>query len=147
MGFGKWMNKPGRIDTPGSFWVPFGDVNLPFNKEYRVGKAAQLGTFLALVEDNPDSQRPITDIMLNSGLGAKTNPFQSLCLHPRLVLPEFPAVTAPSDALTKIRHGGSVNLPEFTKAVLVRVFEGQSQLIAIARRIAGTLFHPKVVLF
>jgi tRNA pseudouridine55 synthase len=49
--------------------------------------------------------------------------------------------------LAKIRHGASVNLPEFTRAPLVRVFEGQARLIAIARRIAGTLFHPKVVLF
>jgi tRNA pseudouridine55 synthase len=98
-------------------------------------------------DNKPDSQRPITDIMLNHGSSPKTEPLQSLCLHPRLVLPEFPAVTAPLDALTRIRHGGSVNLPEFTKAALVRVFEGQSRLIAIARRIAGTLFHPKVVLF
>ncbi len=84
--------------------------------------------------------------MLNNESGAKLALFQSFCLHPRLVLPEFPAVTAPPEALAKIRHGGSVNLPEFTKAALVRVFEGQSQLVAIARRIAGTLFHPKVVL-
>jgi tRNA pseudouridine55 synthase len=68
-------------------------------------------------------------------------------LHPRLILPELPAVTAPPEALAKIRHGASVNLPEFTRAPLVRVFEGQARLIAIARRIAGTLFHPKVVLF
>jgi len=98
-------------------------------------------------EGSSDSQRLITNIMLNHEPARKINPFQSLCLHPRLILPEFPAVTAPPDALTRIRHGGSVNLPEFTKANLVRVFEGQSRLIAIARRIAGTLFHPKVVLF
>jgi hypothetical protein len=30
---------------------------------------------------------------------------------------------------------------------LVRVFEVQARLSAIARLIAGTLFHPKVVLF
>jgi tRNA pseudouridine55 synthase len=84
--------------------------------------------------------------MLNYKSASKTNPFESLCLHPRLVLPEFPAVTATPEAVVKLRHGGSVNLPEFTKANLVRVFEGQSRLIAIARRVAGTLFHPKIVL-
>jgi len=69
-----------------------------------------------------------------------------LCIHPRLVLPEFPAVTAPIEALARIRNGGAVNLPEFSKAALVRVFAGQRELLAIARRVAGTLFHPKIVL-
>jgi tRNA pseudouridine55 synthase len=76
---------------------------------------------------------------INAGLA-------SLFLHPRLVLPEFPAVTAPPEAVAKIRHGNPVNLPEFGKASLVRVFEGQQHLISIARRVAGTLFQPKVVL-
>ena len=45
-----------------------------------------------------------------------------------------------------IRHGRAVNLPEMSRAPLVKVFRGQSELIAIAARIAGTLFQPKVVL-
>lgn len=69
-----------------------------------------------------------------------------ICLHPRLVLPEFPAVTAPPESLMKIRHGSAVNLPEFSKAAMVRVFAGQRELVAIARRVAGTLFQPKIVL-
>jgi tRNA pseudouridine55 synthase len=71
---------------------------------------------------------------------------QELFLHPRLILPEFPAVAAPPEALVKIRHGGSANLPEFGKAPMVRVFEGQAKLICLARRVAGTLFQPKIVL-
>jgi tRNA pseudouridine55 synthase len=71
---------------------------------------------------------------------------EELCLHPRLVLPEFPAVTAPEESLAKIRHGSSVNLPEFSKAATVRVFAGQRELVAIAKRVAGTLFQPKIVL-
>ena len=67
-------------------------------------------------------------------------------IHPRLVLPEFPAVTAAPESAAKIRHGGAVNLPEFSKAPIVRVFAGQKELLAIARRVAGTLFQPKVVL-
>jgi tRNA pseudouridine55 synthase len=69
-----------------------------------------------------------------------------LFLHPRLVLPEFPAVSAPPESLARIRNGGAVNLPEFSKAPTVRVFAGQRELLAIARRVAGTLFQPKVVL-
>jgi len=69
-----------------------------------------------------------------------------LFLHPRLVLPEFPAVVASPESAARIRHGGAVNLPEFSKATIVRVFAGQRDLLAIARRVAGTLFQPKVVL-
>jgi tRNA pseudouridine55 synthase len=67
-------------------------------------------------------------------------------LHPRLVLPEFPAVTAPAESVGRIKHGGAVNLPEFSKAGTVRVFAGQRELLAIAKRVAGTLFQPKIVL-
>lgn len=72
--------------------------------------------------------------------------FERFFLHPRLILPEFPAVTATDEAVTRIRHGNATNLPEFGKASLVRVFAGQRRLIAIARRVAGTLFQPKIVL-
>jgi tRNA pseudouridine55 synthase len=75
-----------------------------------------------------------------------TNTLNELFLHPRLVLPEFPAVVASPESAARIRHGGAVNLPEFSKAAIVRVFAGQRELLAIARRVAGTLFQPKVVL-
>jgi tRNA pseudouridine55 synthase len=39
-----------------------------------------------------------------------------------------------------------VNQPELSRARLVKVFYGQRELIAIASRVAGTLFHPKIVL-
>ena len=75
-----------------------------------------------------------------------TNTLDELFLHPRLVLPEFPAVVASPESAARIRHGGAVNLPEFSKSPIVRVFAGQRELLAIARRVAGTLFQPKVVL-
>jgi tRNA pseudouridine55 synthase len=74
------------------------------------------------------------------------NTLDELFLHPRMVLPEFPAVVASPESVARIRHGGAVNLPEFSKAPTVRVFAGQRELLAIARRVAGTLFQPKVVL-
>ena len=69
-----------------------------------------------------------------------------LFLHPRKLLPQIPSVTANEDAAAHIRSGRSVNLPELSTSRLVKVFYGQSELIAIATRIAGTLFHPKIVL-
>lgn len=71
---------------------------------------------------------------------------EELFLHPRMLLPEFPAVTAPADVMAKIQHGAAINLPDFSRATTVRVFAGQRELLAIARRIAGTLFQPKIVL-
>lgn len=66
--------------------------------------------------------------------------------HPRTLLTELPAVTADAFSLGRLRNGGAVNLPEFTAAPLVKIFEGQRELIAIGQRIAGTLFQPIVVL-
>ena len=69
-----------------------------------------------------------------------------LFMHPRLILPEFPSVTAPEESLARIRNGMAVNLPEMSRAPLIKVFAGQAELVCIASRVAGTLFHPKVVL-
>jgi tRNA pseudouridine55 synthase len=71
---------------------------------------------------------------------------EDLLVHPRRLLPEIPSVTADDEAVGKIRHGRSVNLPEMSRSRLVKVFAGQAELICIASRVAGTLFHPKVVL-
>jgi tRNA pseudouridine55 synthase len=69
-----------------------------------------------------------------------------VCVHPRRVLPEIPCVTATDEDLAKIRHGRAVNLPEMSRSKWVKVFAGQSELVCLASRVAGTLFHPKVVL-
>ena len=71
---------------------------------------------------------------------------EDLFIHPRKLLPELPSVTATEDVVAKIRVGRAVNLPELSRARQVKVFQGQSELIAIATRVAGTLFHPKIVL-
>jgi len=71
---------------------------------------------------------------------------ESLFVHPRRILPEFPSVTATEESLARIRNGMAVNLPEMSRAPLVKVFAGQAELVCIASRVAGTLFHPKVVL-
>lgn len=69
-----------------------------------------------------------------------------IVLHPRRILPHLPSVTVNDETAALIANGRAVNLPEFSTARLVKVFLGQEQLFAIASRIAGTLFQPKVVL-
>jgi tRNA pseudouridine55 synthase len=71
---------------------------------------------------------------------------QALCVHPRTLLPEMPAVTADAMALGRLRNGAQANLPEFSAAPLVKVFAGPRELVGIARRVAGTLFQPVVVM-
>jgi tRNA pseudouridine55 synthase len=66
--------------------------------------------------------------------------------HPRTLLPELPATTADPWVAGRLRNGNAVNLPEFSNAPLAKVFAGQRDLVAIVRRVAGTLFQPIVVL-
>jgi len=67
-------------------------------------------------------------------------------VHPRCMLPEMPAVTGDAQALGRLRNGAQANLPEFSRAPLVKVFAGQRELAGIAMRVAGTLFQPVVVM-
>lgn len=66
--------------------------------------------------------------------------------HPRTLLPDLPATTADLSIASRLRNGNAVNLPEFSTAPLAKVFAGQRHLVAIVRRVAGTLFQPIVVL-
>ncbi len=77
---------------------------------------------------------------------ARQGRIQDLLIHLRRILPDIPAVTATDEDMGRIRHGRTVNLPEMSRSPWVKVFAGQSELVCIARRIAGTMFHPKVVL-
>jgi tRNA pseudouridine55 synthase len=76
---------------------------------------------------------------------ARPNNLASFFIHPRQLLPHFPSVTADEAAAARIRSGRPVNLPELSRARQVKVFAGQTVLLAIATRVAGTLFHPKIV--
>jgi tRNA pseudouridine55 synthase len=69
-----------------------------------------------------------------------------LCAHPRSLLPEMPSVTGDTQALGRLRNGAQANLPEFSRAPLVKVFAAQRDLVGIAKRVAGTLFQPVVVM-
>jgi tRNA pseudouridine55 synthase len=76
----------------------------------------------------------------------KTGQAEEIFVHPRKILPQLPCVTANEEMAALIRTGRPVNLPELSPARLVKVFVGQRELIAIATRVAGTLFHAKIVL-
>jgi tRNA pseudouridine55 synthase len=66
--------------------------------------------------------------------------------HPRTLLPEMPSVTVDDQLAGRLRNGMQVNLPEYSQAPLVKVFSAPTELMAIVRRIAGTLMQPIVVM-
>lgn len=76
---------------------------------------------------------------------AKEGTAEQALLPALQLLPELPLVIAPQEAASKLLQGRAANLPEFSKAPLVRVFAPNQRLLAIGSRIAGTLFHPKLV--
>ena len=76
----------------------------------------------------------------------KTESLELMCLHPRALLPEMPSVSGDEQSLGRLRNGAQANLPEFSSAPLVKVFASQRDLVGIAKRVAGTLFQPVVVM-
>jgi tRNA pseudouridine55 synthase len=78
-------------------------------------------------------------------LAGDVEALEDLCVHPRSLLPEMPSVTGDDMALGRLRNGAQANLPELSRAPLVKVFAGQRELVGIAKRVAGTLFQPVVV--
>lgn len=71
---------------------------------------------------------------------------EALLPHPRTLLPEMPSVTVDDQLAGRLRNGMQVNLPDFSQAPLIKVFTAPRDLLAIGRRVAGTLMQPIVVL-
>lgn len=86
------------------------------------------------------------DEVAGAAAASGSSSLDDLFIHPRKLLPQFPSVTADEPTAARIRSGRAVNLSELSRARQVKVFSGQRELIAIATRVAGTLFHPKIVL-
>jgi tRNA pseudouridine55 synthase len=100
----------------------------------------RIPTAVSVAVENVNALDPSTDPD-----AAETRSIESLFVHPRKLLPQLPSVTADEPTTARIRSGRPINLPELSRARQVKVFAGQSELIAIATRVAGTLFHPKIV--
>jgi len=79
-------------------------------------------------------------------LAGNVEALDAFCVHPRSLLPEMPAVTGDAPALGRLRNGAQANLPELSCAPFVKVFASQRELVGIAKRVAGTLFQPVVVM-
>ena len=77
---------------------------------------------------------------------ASVEELEDMLPHPRTLLPEMPSVTVDEQLAGRLRNGMQVNLPEFSQAPLVKAFTSPTDLLAIVRRVAGTLMQPMVVM-
>jgi tRNA pseudouridine55 synthase len=113
-----------------------------------MGQLAGCGAHLESLRRTCVSEFDIADAYTLEEVDAarKADTLEDIFVHPRKILPQMPSVSATEENASHIRSGRSVNLPEMSRAKLVKVYFGQRELLAIASRVAGTLFHPKIVL-
>lgn len=112
-----------------------------------LGQALGTGAHLTALRRTQVSEFTLEDAHSLEEIEAFASDPSSLFVHPRRALTGMPSVTATDQAASYLRNGRAVNLPEMSSAPLVKVFVGQSELLAICQRVAGTLFRPKVVLW
>jgi len=114
---------------------------------HELGELARCGAHLSSlrrIQAGPFTlEQAITIDQLKSATVAQ---LEALLPHPRTLLPEMPSVTVDDQLAGRLRNGMQVNLPDFSQAPLIKVFTAPTDLLAIGRRIAGTLMQPIVVL-
>jgi tRNA pseudouridine55 synthase len=115
---------------------------------HEMGRELGCGAHLASLRRTAVAEFKIEDAHTLAELESalQKNLIEDLFVHPRQLLPQIPSVTTDEATAARIRSGRPVNLPELSRARQIKVFLGQRQLIAIATRVAGTLFHAKIVL-
>ena len=115
---------------------------------HELGRRLETGAHLASLRRTAAAEFTIEQAHTVEGIAeaAAHGRLNDLLIHPRRILPQMPCVTANEEQLGRIRHGRSVNLPDMSRAPWIKVFAGQAELVCLASRVAGTLFHPKVVL-
>jgi tRNA pseudouridine55 synthase len=112
-----------------------------------LGNVLGVGAHLSALRRTKAGEFTIQDAHTLDALESMGDERATALIHPRLLLPEMPAVTVTDEIAGYIRNGRAVNLPDYSAAKFVKVFQRQAELIAIATRVAGTLFHAKTVLF
>lgn len=115
---------------------------------HELGQMAGCGAHLATLRRTRAGAFSLAEAVTVEQLKRAATPaeIEALLPHPRTLLPEMPSVTVDEQLAGRLRNGMQVNLPEFSQAALVKVFTSPTELLAIARRVAGTLMQPIVVM-
>lgn len=115
---------------------------------HELGLALGTGGHLATLRRTRSGEFTLADAITLQRLVdlAADQSFGNVFLPIRRILPELPSVTVTEEQQVRVCHGNSVNLAEFSSAKTIKVFSRGGELVAIAERVAGTLFQPKVVM-
>ncbi len=114
---------------------------------HELGQLAGCGAHLASLRRTAAGPFTLVDALpLNELKLLATEAIEQRLIHPRMLLPDMGAVTVDEVTAGKIRNGMQANVPEFSRVPMVKLFSGPRELLGIARRIAGTLVQPVVVL-
>lgn len=114
---------------------------------HELGLLAGCGAHLASLRRTQAGAFTLAQAISVTELKSLTSAEIEVCLpHPRTLLPDLPSVIVDEATAGRLRNGMQTNVPEFSRAPLVKIFSGPRDLLAIARRVAGTLVQPVIVL-
>ncbi len=113
-----------------------------------LGQRLGCGAHLASLRRTQAGEWTLADAMTLEQLAAlaEAGDIETHLPHPRTLLQDIPAVTVDEMIAGRLRNGMACNLPEFSQAPLIKIFTSQRDLLAIGKRVAGTLIQPAVVL-
>ena len=114
---------------------------------HELGQLAGCGAHLSSLRRTSAGSFALNHALTIDQLKSSTSAeLERLLPHPRTLLPDMPAVTVDEQLAGRLRNGMQVNLPDLSQAPLIKIFTAPTELLAIGRRVAGTLFQPIVVL-
>jgi tRNA pseudouridine55 synthase len=114
---------------------------------HELGQLAQCGAHLSSLRRTRAGLFTLEQaITIDQLKNSSVQELEALLPHTRTLLPEMPSVTVDDQLAGRLRNGMQVNLPDFSQAPLIKVFTTPTDLLAITRRVAGTLMQPVVVL-
>ena len=114
---------------------------------HELGQMAGCGAHLASLRRTAAGDFTLAEaVTLDRLKAANAAEIEAMLPHPRTILPNMPPVTVDEQTAGRLRNGMQVNLPDFSRNTHVKVFSGPTEMLAIVRRVAGTLMQPLVVL-
>jgi tRNA pseudouridine55 synthase len=143
------LDGPSPLEMQASFEMQVSAGGYVRSVAHELGQLAGCGAHLAVLRRTQAGAFTLAQaIPLNElkALAGQPGEIERRLPHPRTLLPEMPSVTVDEQAAGRLRNGMQINLPDFSGAAMVKVFTSPTELLAIAKRIAGTLMQPIVVL-
>jgi tRNA pseudouridine55 synthase len=114
---------------------------------HELGQAAGCGAHLASLRRVRAGVFGLEEAMTVEALkGMSVEEIEGRLPHPRGLLVEMPSVMVDEQTAGRIRNGMQVNVPEYSGAGMMKVFSGPRELLCVAKRVAGTLVQPVVVM-